>query len=194
MIDGAAVLAIVRRATGRGRRAADDRHDRFGAVTTTDTDTDALRPMWVCPACGGAYVNANNWHSCRTMSLDEHFVGKGRARELFDAYLAAVAAFGPVTLDVKKTGIAFMTRVRFGGCKVRRDRLRAGVWLKRQIASPRFVRVEFIPPDNWIYEFDVRAVGDLDDEALGWLREAYAVGEQRHPRQRARYRAATPTS
>ena len=155
-----------------------------------ERSTDAgLRPLWTCPRCGSRYVNVNNWHSCGTVSLDDHFVGKGRVRELFDAYRARVEAFGPVSLDVKKTRIAFMTRVRFGGCQVRRDRLRAAVWLKRRVDSPRIVRTEFLPPDNWIHEFDIRAVTDLDDEAVGWLREAYDIGDQRHRRQRERYLA-----
>jgi hypothetical protein len=145
--------------------------------------------MWTCPRCGSRYVNPNAWHSCRVVPIEALFEGKGRARELFDAYLEAVRAIGPVELDVKLSGIAFMTRVRFAGAKVRRDRIRAAFWLRRRIESPRIVRLERIPPDSFIYEVDVRERADIDAELLAWIREAYEIGQQRHPSQ-ARYRRA----
>jgi hypothetical protein len=109
--------------------------------------------------------------------LDSLFAGKGSAREI-----------GPVDVDISQTGLAFMARVRFAGAKVRRNRLRVGFWLRRRVESPRIVRTEFIPPDNWIHELDVTDVAQLDDELQGWLREAYVIGAQQHPAQR-RYRS-----
>jgi hypothetical protein len=153
----------------------------------TSLAVDDLRPMWTCPRCGSRYVNPNAWHSCRVVPLEALFEGKGQARELFDVLLAAVRTVGPVELDVKLSGVAFMTRVRFAGAKIRRDRIRAAFWLRRAIESPRIVRTERIPPDNLIYEVDVRDPADVDDELVGWLREAYEIGAQRHPAQ-ARYR------
>jgi hypothetical protein len=101
--------------------------------------------------------------------------------------LDAVRTIGPIELDVKLSGIAFMRRVRFAGAKVRRDRIRAAFWLRRTIESPRIVHIERIPPDNVIYEVDVREPKDVHGELMGWLREAYEIGLQRHPAQ-ARYR------
>ncbi len=148
--------------------------------------------MWTCPRCSSRYVNPNSWHSCRVVPLEALFEGKGRARELFDVLLGAVRTFGAVDLDVKLSGVAFMTRVRFAGAKVRRDRIRAAFWLRRPIESPRIVRIERIPPDNLIYEVDIREPADVDDELVAWLREAYEIGEQRHPAQ-ARYRRVPVT-
>jgi hypothetical protein len=151
------------------------------------TSDEPMRPLWTCPKCGKRFVNERNWHSCRVVPLDSPFVGKGAARELFDAYLAAVRTIGPFDLDISLGGVALMTRVRFAGAKVRRNRLRVGFWLRRRVESPRVVRTEHIPPDNWIYEVDIREQLELDEELLGWLREAYLIGEQRHPAQ-GRYR------
>jgi hypothetical protein len=146
-----------------------------------------VRELWTCPSRGKRYVNKNNWHSCRVVPLDSLFAGKGSAHELFDAYLGRAREIGPVDVDISQTGLAFMTRVRFAGAKVRRNRLRVGFWLRRRVESPRIVRTEFIPPDNWIHELDVTDVAQLDDELQGWLREAYVIGAQQHPTQQ-RYR------
>lgn len=155
----------------------------------TPPAVDDFRPLWTCPDCGSKYVNPNAWHSCRVVELDGLFEGKGRARELFDAYLEAMRAIGPVEIDAKLSAISFMTRVRFAGAKIRRDRIRAAFWLRREIVSPRIVRVERLPPDNVIYEVDLQEPADIDAELVAWLREAYEIGEQRHAAQ-ARYRRA----
>ena len=47
----------------------------------------AQRPLWTCPRCGKSYVTRNMWHSCVVVPLESHFVGRPRARELYDAVL-----------------------------------------------------------------------------------------------------------
>ena len=73
-----------------------------------------------------------------------------------------------------------MTRVRFTGVQVRRDSLRAAFWLRRGAESPRFARVEYIPPGNWIYSIDLRSPADVDDEIVALIRESRLIGDQRH--------------
>lgn len=80
---------------------------------------------------------------------------------------------------MNKTRISFQARVRFAGVSaLRKDGMIVGFWLKRRIDSPRFQRVEFIPPDNHIYRLMVRSRADFDAELDAWLREAYRVGTQ----------------
>jgi hypothetical protein len=121
------------------------------------------------------------WHSCTRITVDEFFAGRPpEIRALFDAYAAFVDEIGPFHVDVAKTRIAFQGRVRFAGVPaVRRDGLVIGFWLKRQIESPRFTKVELIPPNNWVYRLPLRSTDELDEELRGWLAEAYEVGQQR---------------
>lgn len=114
------------------------------------------------------------------MPLETHFEGRPRARELFAAYLAAVRSLGPVTVVSSKSRIAFMTRVRFAGCQVRKDWLLAGFWLVRRIESARFSKVESLGPRIWLYWFPIRAESDIDAEMISWLAEARLVGDQEH--------------
>jgi hypothetical protein len=44
--------------------------------------TGELRPLWVCPRCGSAFVNRNSWHSCGRWPLDSHFVDRPKARSV----------------------------------------------------------------------------------------------------------------
>ena len=152
----------------------------------------AKRPLWTCPSCGHPFASRNLWHSCVQVPIDEHFAGRPRARELYDAFLAAVQETGLVHVASSRTRISFVARVRFAGVEVRRDYLRAGLWLKRRVDLPR-LRQELIPPGEWITQIVLRDEADIDDELRAWIREARVIGEQDHPTQRrAGRRAARP--
>jgi len=151
--------------------------------TRSDRSGNSLRPrkpLWICPKCGAPLVTRNMSHSCGAWSLDHHFKGRPKARELFDRYLSAALASGPVTVVPQKTRICFMTRVRFAGCTVRKDYLRATMWLTRRVHSKRFVRIESLAPKCYIHHFVIREASDLDKEVLSLLREARRVGDQEH--------------
>ena len=138
------------------------------------------RPLWTCPDCGQSFVTPRMWHSCVRLTEDDFFRGRSAQRVLYDAFLAFVRRLGPVTVNVNKTRISFQTRVRFAGVAgVVRDGWICGFWLKRRIDSPRFARVEHLPPSDFVYRFVLRDASELDEEAAGWLAEAYEVGLQR---------------
>jgi Domain of unknown function (DUF5655) len=143
--------------------------------------TSPDRPLWQCPACGKLFVTPKMWHSCYRGSVDDFFAGRpARLREVYERYLALASSFGPVTVDVAKTRISFQARVRFAGvARARKDTLVLGFWLKHRIDSPRFTKVELIPPADWVYQFVASTPDDIDGEVAGWLEAAYEVGMQR---------------
>ena len=139
----------------------------------------AKRPLWTCPDCGKQYVTRNMWHSCVVVPLESHFVDRPRAWQLFEAYRTALEAQGPITVSVSRTRIEIMTRARFTGAVVRKDHLRASLWLKRRVDSPRFVRIEHFGRNDWGHYFEIRDESDIDEELMTLAREARAVGDQK---------------
>jgi len=78
--------------------------------------------------------------------------------------------------------ISFQARVRFAGIPgVTKDSVVGGFRLKHRIEGPRFTRVEYLPPNKYLYPFRIRSERDLDGEVLTWLREAYKIGQQDRP-------------
>lgn len=138
------------------------------------------RPLWTCPQCRQSFVTKNILHSCTRFTLDEFFRRKDSGnRKLYRAFLRFVRKCGPVRVNINKTRISFQARVRFAGVpRVTKDGLIGGFWLKRRIESPRFTHVEFLPPNNYIYQFRINREEDLDAEVLCWLREAYKIDRQ----------------
>ena len=138
-------------------------------------------PLWTCGACGRAFANRNQSHSCGRHALDAHFEGKSpKVRAIYDAFLAMLEAIGPVEVLPEKTRIAFQVRMSFAQLTVRRDWVLGHFVLARRVEDePLFTRVESFSPRNHLHAFR------LDDpaqvEALrDYAREAYAVGRQDH--------------
>jgi len=144
-------------------------------------EKERKRSLWTCPCCRQKFVTKNIWHSCSSFTVDEFFRKKAPAhKKLYRAFLKVVRKCGPVKVNVNKSRISFQARVRFAGIpRVTKDGLVGGFWLKHRIHSPRFTRVEFLPPNNYIYQFRIARDEDLDAEVLAWLREAYRVGQQK---------------
>jgi Domain of unknown function (DUF5655) len=139
-----------------------------------------LKPLWTCPKCGQRFVTRDMWHSCVRMTVRDHVRGKPKeVVDLYRRFARMIRDLGPGVRTVPvKTGIGFMVRVRFAGVTLQMGGLRASFWLKRRIESPRFAKVEFIPPGNFIYSFHIRSPDDLDDEVRGWMSQAYRIGIQ----------------
>lgn len=143
-------------------------------------------PLWRCRECGRGFANRNQTHSCSNVSLESHFAGKSKAvRELFDALAAMIKENGPVKILPEKTRIAFQVRMSFIAVQVRRNHLIGHFVLARRVEHPRFLRVETFSPRNHLHAFRVDTLAELNDEFAAWIREAYAVGEQKHLRSNA---------
>ena len=119
-------------------------------------------------------------HSCTNISLEERFAGaEPRVRAASDRYVELIARCGPIEVIAQKTRITIMSKVRFAGALVRRDRLLASFALSRRVDDPMF-RHETYGPRWIIHRFEVRDPADLDDPRLpAWLCESYRdLGER----------------
>ena len=137
--------------------------------------------LWKCPKCGRPFANRNQSYACARYTLRQHLAGKSRvAVALFREFSRLVRRCGPVLIMPEKTRIAFQVRMSFAAVSLRRDRLVGHVVLARHLENPRFTKVEHISPRNHVHSFCFRSCEEMDEELLGWLREAYEVGQQRH--------------
>jgi hypothetical protein len=147
----------------------------------------AAKPrLWKCPKCGKRFVTPKMWHSCGRHTVRQFFEGKSaKVKALYRAYVKFARQLGPFIIDPAKTRISFQGRVRFAGVSgTTKDSLIIGFWLKRRVESPRFMKVDVYPRNDHVYKLRLSDVKELDAELLGWLREAYDVGQQKGIRAR----------
>ena len=141
--------------------------------------TKRKRRLWKCPACGQLFVTQNMSHSCGHHSIDEHFVGKPpEIRQIFDALVSAVRRFGQVHVYAQKTRIVFQTRGRFVAITPRKSHLGGHIWLKRRRDHPLFFRIESLLDRDFVHNFRLAHVQDIDEGFRDLLSEAYSVGSQ----------------
>jgi uncharacterized protein DUF5655 len=149
-------------------------------------------PLWRCSECGREFANRNQSHTCGLHDLEHHFAGKPPAiRALYDRAAAIIQALGPVRVLPEKTRIAFQVRMSFAQLTPRQRWIDGHVVLARRLEHPRFRRVETFSPRH-LHAFRLESAADLDTAFKAWVREAYAVGEQRHLESAGRRPPATP--
>jgi hypothetical protein len=129
--------------------------------------------MWRCPNCGQTFTSRNLPHSCQVVPLDRHFEGREALRPVFDAFVAAARENGPVTVNATISRITLQAEMRFAAVAVQRARLKAHVVLGRRRASPRFTKIEHLPPAYYVHHFALARPEDVDDEVREWLEAAY---------------------
>ena len=138
------------------------------------------RDLWRCPACRRAFANRNQQHACGRYSLASHFAGREpKVRAIYDAFLAMLERFGPVTVLPEKTRIAFQTRMSFAQLTMRRHWVLGHLVLARRVEDPLFTRVETFSPRNHLHAFRLDDPAEVERLA-DYAREAYAVGRQEH--------------
>jgi hypothetical protein len=126
-------------------------------------------------------ANRNQSHFCSRYTLREHLSGKSpRAIALLWEFVKLVKRCGRVRVVPEKTRIAFQVRMSFAAVSLRRDRIVGHVVLARRLENPRFMKIEYISLRNHVHSFCFCSSEEVDREVLGWPREAYGVGQQRH--------------
>jgi hypothetical protein len=137
--------------------------------------------LWRCPKCGRQFANKNQSHFCSAVRLGSHFEGKPQAtRELYEAFLAAVQAHGPVKVLSEKTRIAFQARMSFAALMPRRGYLRGHLVLAERREKSCFCKIETISRRNHVHCFELRDARQLEGELRDYIGEAYRVGCQEH--------------
>lgn len=125
--------------------------------------------MWRCGECGRRFANRNQFHSCRTRPLAEHFAGKPRARELFDLLLTELDGAEVIS---SLTRIALQDRISFLALMPRHYGLRGHLLLHERVGARQVVRIEQMSSRTFIHHIVLRSEGDIDAEFRALLQRA----------------------
>lgn len=137
---------------------------------------------WRCPRCGRAFKARNVRHSCVSQAPEALFAGFPQHLPLYRAARKTITALGDdVEVEATKTQVAFRAKRRFAYLWIPRMSLKRGpdglylsFDLARRVASPRIKESTEARPGLFVHHMRLASARDLDAEAKGWLREAYA--------------------
>lgn len=113
------------------------------------------------------------------MGPEEFFAGSTVGREAFRRVRSALEEIGPVEIRVSKSQVAFRRARGFAWlwmpgmylAKPAADVV-LSIALGRHDDSPRFKEVVHPTPRHWMHHLEIADARDIDDEVVGWLREA----------------------
>jgi hypothetical protein len=105
------------------------------------------------------------------------FVGKPpKLKKIFDSILRELQRDGPIIrVDAVKSSINLAGKSHFGGIRVLKDSLNIGFILKRRVENPHVTKIQDLGHNTFAHIVNVRELGDVDKELLGWLKEAYSL-------------------
>ena len=110
-------------------------------------------------------MTENIRHSCVVVTLEEHLARvPPEIGDIYRRFEAMVRDIGPITVAPVKTRIAFIGRMRFGGCRLQQRAVVAGFILRRRVDSPRFSRVERYGRRSFGHYVKLRSPEDVDEE------------------------------
>lgn len=109
-------------------------------------------------------------------SMDSHFSGKEPfVRKMYDHLLSALRKFGKVTEEPKKTSIHLVNVTAFAGVQTRGSYILLNIKSDHKIDSPRIHKAEQASTRRFHHSVKISSLGEIDNELLGWLHEAYAM-------------------
>jgi hypothetical protein len=109
-------------------------------------------------------------------TVEKHFEGKTPAvHQTYNRLLQVLKPMGPIGTEPKKTSIHLMNGTAFAGIATRKDYLILTIKSDRQLDSPRIHKVEQVSARRYHSEIKLATPADVDDELIGWLKNAYAL-------------------
>lgn len=96
-------------------------------------------------------------------------------QDLYQALVLFCHDVGPYSVEEKKTSIHLVRKSAFAGVHPRRKHLVLTVKAASAINSDRIFTSEQVSKSRWHHEIRLTGPTDLDQELLGWLRQAYGI-------------------
>jgi len=113
------------------------------------------------------------------MRPEDHFAGHPHALAVYKKVRSVLDGLGPVAVRTSKSQVAFRRKRNFAylwmpGRYLAKPTAEVvlSIALGRHDDSPRFKEVSHPAPAQWMHHLEVRDARGIDDEVVGWLREA----------------------
>lgn len=133
--------------------------------------------MWSCQECGRTFANANQWHACTDLSVEERLAGESDlAVALYRAVVAELETHGPFRIHPQQTRIAFIATMSFASVRFARGWVDLTLITAAPIESDRVRRLELYGPTSFGSTIRLSSVGEVDESVRTWLGRAYARG------------------
>jgi hypothetical protein len=111
-------------------------------------------------------------------SVDHLFEGKApQLRATFDYLIHKLQAFGEVRVAPKQTSIHLEKNSGFAGVHPRKNAFNLEFRTDYRIEDPRITRTQQLSARRFEHTVKLEKEADVDDQLLGWLKDAYDLSK-----------------
>jgi hypothetical protein len=135
--------------------------------------------MWTCSKCNRIFEKENQIHSCKKVSLEEHFKNKEKAQKLFDLLFKRInSEIGKCEIISLPCCIHLFGKYDFLAALPKKDKLEIRFSLDRELDSSRLK--QSIPISLKFFKncLDLNSINEINDELFKWLNESYFLKER----------------
>ncbi|MFH1509208.1 MAG: DUF5655 domain-containing protein [bacterium] len=130
--------------------------------------------MWTCSKCGRQFNKAKQPHSCKKVSLGEHFKNKDKTKELFDYLVKQIdKKIGKCKIISIPCCIHLFGNYDFLAALPKKDGLEIRFALDKKINSKRLKQCVKMSAKVYKNCFMVYDKKEIDIEFIGWIKESY---------------------
>jgi hypothetical protein len=104
----------------------------------------------------------------------DHLLGKEPVvAVMYEKLVKQLKLFGDLRIEPKKTNIHISNRMVFAVVTGRITNIHLEVYLQRELLSRRVTKMVKTSTNSLHHTIRLESANEIDDELLGWLREAY---------------------
>lgn len=130
--------------------------------------------MWTCPKCNRIFKKISQPHSCKTISLEEHFNNKERAKILFDLLIKKIRKeIGKCRIISLPCCVHIFGKNDFLAILPKKEKLEIRFSLNRVIINSRLKQSVPLSSKNFKNCLDLTNENEIDTELIKWLKESY---------------------
>ena len=109
-------------------------------------------------------------------TIKEHFENRApEVKATYAAILNAAKKLGPVKEEAKKTSIHLVRKSAFAGVATRKTALILTLKSDADVVNKRIKKREQASANRWHLEIKLEVPAQVDEEVLGWLKNAYSL-------------------
>ena len=111
-------------------------------------------------------------------AIDHLFDGKStETRAAYDRLVDELRQFGLVKEAAKKTSIHLEKNNAFAGVHLRKDGFNLEFRTEHPIDNPRIIRQQQLSARRFEHTVKIESKGDIDEQLLRWLKDAYTLSK-----------------
>jgi hypothetical protein len=129
---------------------------------------------WICPKCGRQFERNGQSHSCKIFTLEKHFEGKEKGKDLYEKLTRAIKKnIGAFKVDPVECCIHLVTRSTFAAVKVLHNKIRVDFTLPYKVKKRRLLPTVQLSANRYLHYVDINDAAEINEELMEWMKEAY---------------------